>query len=131
MPRPHSEIPSQRLAMSRAKTPVPEALPHRSIWWAVGLTVGGLALLAYPALLLAMLSLIIMNGSLDSAATAGDVAVGILGLIASAAMVAFPPLLGFAVRTRRRALWIPAVVTGAVSLAGFLYMLFGWIIPLA
>lgn len=131
MPRPHREIPSQRLAVARTSLPGPAPKPHRSKWWAVGITIAGWALLAYPALLLAMLLLIIMGDSSGISVTAQSVAVGIFGFLVVAAMAAFPPLLGFAVKTRRRALWILAIATGALSLAGFIYVLFGWIIPFA
>lgn len=131
MPRPHREIPSQRLAVARTSLPGPAPKPHRSIWWAVGITVAGWALLAYPAFLLAMLLLIIVGDSAGGPEAAQSTAVGIVGFLVVAAMVAFPVLLGFAVKTRRRALWIWAISTGALSLAAFIYVLFGWIIPFA
>lgn len=81
--------------------------------------------------MLAMLLLIIVSDSSGGAEAAQSVAVGIVGFLVVAAMVVFPPLLGFAVKTRRRGLWIWAITTGALSLAAFLYMLFGWIIPFA
>ena len=131
MPRPHREIPSQRLAVARTTLPGPAPKQHRSIWWAVGIALAGWALLSYPAFLLAMLLLIIVGDSAVGTEAAQSVAVGIVGLLVVAAMVAFPVLLGFAVKTRRRVLWIWAITTGALSLAAFVYMLFGWIIPFA
>ena len=85
--------------------------------------------MAYPAFLLAALSLLIVNGSLDGEVTAGALILGMVGFVLTACMVAFPPLLGFAVTARRRSLWLPAILTGALSLLVSLYLLFGWIIP--
>lgn len=131
MPRPHREIPSQRLAVARTSLPGPAPKPHRSMWWAVGITLAGWALLAYPVFLLAMLLLIIVGDSSGGAEAAQSVAVGTVGSLVVAAMVAFPPLLGFAVKTRRRAFWIWAITAGALALAAFIYVVFGWIIPFA
>ncbi|WP_269938072.1 hypothetical protein [Arthrobacter sp. HY1533] len=131
MPRPHREIPSQRLAVARTSLPGAAPKPQRSKWWAVGITLAGWALLAYPAFLLAMLLLIIVSDSSGGAEAAQSIAVGSAGFLMVAAMATFPPLLGFAVKTRRRALWIWAITTGALSLAAFAYVLFGWIIPFA
>lgn len=125
---PYRNLPSQRMAVARSRT-AESAAPQRSIWWAVGIAVAGWALLAYPAFLLSMLSLLIVNGSLDGQATAGSVILGILGFLATACMLAFPPLLGFAVKTRRRSLWLSAILTGALSLVMCFYLLVGWIIP--
>lgn len=125
---PYRDIPSQRMAVARSRAPAPAA-PHRSSWWTVGIALTAWALLAYPAFLLAMLSLLIVNGSLDGQSGAGSVIVGSLGFLATACMVAFPPLLGFAVKTRRRSLWLPAILTGALSLVMCFYLLVGWIIP--
>ncbi|MFC8302832.1 hypothetical protein ACFUCV_04010 [Specibacter sp. NPDC057265] len=127
----YREIPSQRLAVPRSSPSAQPAAQHRSIWWAVGVSVAGWALLAYPAFLLCMLSLLIVNGSLDGNVTAGSTILGILGFMSTACMVVFPPLLGFAVKTRRRSLWLPAILTGALSLVMSFYLLVGWIIPFA
>lgn len=130
MPRPHSEIPSQRLAVSRSQAPAPEALPQRSIWWAVAITIVGWVLLAYPVVLLALLSFVVMTGTLDSTTTAASVALGILGFVATLSMLAFPPLLGFAVKTRRRPYWIAALLTGVLTIAACIYLTVEWLIPL-
>ncbi|POH60153.1 hypothetical protein [Arthrobacter glacialis] len=130
MPRPHSEIPSQRLAVSRSQAPAPEALLQRSIWWAVAITLVGWVLLAYPMVLLALLSFVIMTGTLDSTTTAASVALGILGFVATLSMLAFPLLLGLAVKTRRRPYWIAALLTGVLAIAACVYLTVEWLIPL-
>ena len=130
MPRPHREIPSQRLAVARSQATAAPPVRHRSVWWAAGITAAGWAVLAYPVILLVLLSLVVMTGALDSAPTASGTALGILGLLASLAIAAFPPLLGLAVKTRRRSLWIPAILTGALAAVMCSYLLFVWIIPL-
>lgn len=131
MPRPHREIPSQRLAVARSKAPAAAPKPHRSVWWALGITAVGWALLAYPVILLALLSVIVMAGSLDSTVTASGVALGILGLLAALAMAVFPLLLGLAVKSRCRALWIAAILTGALTVAMCIYLTVEWLIPLS
>ncbi|AIY03430.1 hypothetical protein ART_3831 [Arthrobacter sp. PAMC 25486] len=131
MPRPHREIPSQRLAVARSQAPAAPPKPHRSVWWTVGIIVVGWALLAYPVILLALLSAIIMTGSLDSTVAASSVALGILGLLAVLSMAAFPPLLGLAVKSRRRALWVAAILTGALTVAMCIYLTVAWLIPLS
>ena len=130
MPRPHSEIPSQRLAVLRSQAPAPETPPQRSIWWAVAITLVGWVLLAYPVVLLALLSVVVTTGTLDSTSTAASVALGILGFIATLSMLAFPPLLGLAVKTRRRPYWIAAIPTGALTIAACIYLTVEWLIPL-
>ena len=130
MPRPHREIPSQRLAVARSEAPASPPRPHRSAWWTAGIIAVGWALLAYPVALLAVLSMIVMTGSLDSTVTAYGVAVGILGLLASLAMAVFPLLLGLAVKTRRRALWFAAILTGVLTVAMCAYLAVEWLIPL-
>lgn len=130
MPRPHSEIPSQRLAMSRSQAPAPEAPPQRSIWWAVAITIVGWVLLAYPVVLLALLSFVVMAGTLNSTATAASVALGILGFVATLSMLAFPLLLGLAVKTRRRRYWIAALLTGVLTIATCIYLTVEWLLPL-
>ena len=130
MPRPHREIPSQRLAVARSEAPAAPPRPHRSVWWTVGITAVGWALLAYPVVLLAVLSVIVMTGSFDATVTAHGVAAGILGLLASLAMAAFPLLLGLAVKTRRRSLWFAAVLTGVLTVVMCVYLAVEWLIPL-
>lgn len=130
MPRPHREIPSQRLAVGRSQASAGPPRPHRSVWWAVGITAAGWALLAYPAVLLALLSLLVMSSAFDTAVTPADVALGIFGLIATLSMAAFPLLLGLAIKVRRRALWVPALLTGALTGAACIYLLVVWVIPL-
>lgn len=130
MPRPHREIPSQRLAVARAQPAAPFQKPHRSLWWTVGITLAGWVLLAYPIVLLAALSLVIMTGSLDATVTASGVVLGIAGLLAAVAMLAFPLLLGLAVKVRRRTLWVPALLTGALTVAACIYLAVEWLIPL-
>lgn len=130
MPRPHREIPSQRLAVSVAQTPKPAAKPHRSVWWAIGITLVGWALLAYPVVLLGLLSYIVMAGTYDGTVTAASVALGMAGFLATLAMVAFPLLLGLAVKARRRPLWFAAILTGALSVAACIYLTVEWLVPL-
>lgn len=55
-------IPSQRLPVSVASATT-EAKPHRSLLWAVGITLLGWLVLAYPAVLLALLSYLYMAGT--------------------------------------------------------------------
>lgn len=129
MPRPHREIPSQRLAVARSQA-ADVATAHRSRWWALGVWVAGWLLFAYPIVVLTLLSLVVMTGSLDHSVTASGVVLGIVGFVLVAAMLAFPILLGFAVKTRRRALWIPALLTGALSVASCIYLLVEWVIPM-
>ncbi|MHA7270730.1 hypothetical protein [Arthrobacter sp. HLT1-20] len=116
--------------MARSQAPVQEALPQRSIWWVVATTAVGWALLAYPVILLALLSFVVMTGTLDSTTTAASVALGILGFLAALSMLAFPPLLGFAVKTRRRSYWIASILTGALTIAACIYITVEWLIPL-
>ena len=130
MPRPHREIPTQRLAVARSEAPAAPPRPHRSVWWTVGITAVGWALLAYPVVLLAVLSVIVMTGSFDATVTAYGVAVGILGLLTSLAMAVFPLLLGLAVKTRRRSLWFAAVLTGVLTVVMCAYLAVEWLIPL-
>ena len=133
MTRPHREIPSQRLAVSVSRLPPtgPATKPHRSVWWLVAITLVGWALLAYPALILALLSYVITTGTTDSPATAASVAIGLLGFVATLCMVAFPLLLGLAVKARRRTLWLAAILTGVLAVAACIYIVGAWIIPLS
>lgn len=131
MPRPHSEIPSQRLAVGRAQPSATPAKPYRSNWWSVAIIVIGWTALAYPIVLLGLLSFIFMTGTYDGSVTVGSVAFGILGVFLTLSMLAFPVLLGMAVKVRRRRLWISAIVTGVLTVAAFLYLTSQWIIPLA
>ncbi|ALV44386.1 hypothetical protein MB46_01485 [Arthrobacter alpinus] len=131
MPRPHSQIPSQRLAVARAQSSAPSAKPQRSVWWTIGIVLVGWALLAYPIILMTLISLVIMTGPLDGVVTASGVAWGIIGMIGALAMLAFPVLLGLAVKVRRRALWIPALLTGALTIAACIYLTVEWLIPLS
>ncbi len=130
MPRPHREIPSQRLPASRAQPPEGAAKKPRSLWWGMLITVVGWLLLAYPIVLLALVSTVFVSGPLDGKVTAAGVALGILGYIGTLAMLAFPPLLGFAVMARRRTPWLVAILTGVLTLAAFIYLTTQWLIPL-
>lgn len=129
MPRPHSEIPSQRLATSVARS-AETPKPHRALWPAIVITIAGWVLLAYPALILALLSFIIATGAAEDAPASPAIALGILGFLAVLAMLAFPLLLGLAVKTRRRSLWIAVCITGALTLAAVIYLIVEWFIPL-
>lgn len=129
MPRPHREIPSQRLARSVA-TAATTAKPHRPPWLAIAITVAGWALLAYPAILLALLSFILMTGAEDSASAAPGITLGVLGILVALAMLAFPLLLGLAVKVRRRSLWIAACLTGVLTVAACIYVAVEWLVPL-
>ncbi len=128
MPRPHREIPSQRLATSRAE-PATAARPQRGLWLAIVITVAGWALLVYPALLLALLSIIVMTGTLDTAVTGPGIALGVLGFLATLAMLAFPLMLGLAVKAPRRSLWIAACFTGVITIAACIYVAVEWLVP--
>lgn len=86
--------------------------------------------MSYPVVLLALLSVIVMTGSLNSTGFAYSVTMGILGLLATLAMIAFPVLLGFAVKSRRRPLWIAAILTGVVTVGMTIYLLVAWFMPL-
>ena len=130
MPRPHREIPSQRLATSVA-TSATTAKPHRPPWLAIAITVAGWALFAYPAILLALLSFILMTGTEDSASAAPGITLGILGFLVTLAMLAFPLLLGLAVKAQRRSLWIAACLTGVLTVAACIYVAVEWLIPLS
>lgn len=123
MPRPHREIPSQRLAVGRSQTPAAPPKPRRSVWWAVGITAVGWALLAYPVVLMTFLTLVFTAGIFD---TAASIALGLLGIVATLSMVAFPLLLGLAVKTRRRALWVPALPAGALTVIACIFLLVVW-----
>lgn len=123
MPRPHREILSQRLAVARSQVPAPLPAPPRSWWWTVGIVVVGWVLLVYPTLLVALFSVIIMTGSLGDTSVTADVAQGVLGLLVTLAMAAFPVLLGLAVKTRRRGLWISAIAAGLVSIVACIYII--------
>ncbi|MDJ0312532.1 hypothetical protein [Arthrobacter sp. H35-D1] len=131
MPRPHREIPSQRLPVSRTQAPETTAKKPRSLWWGMLITVVGWLLLAYPIVLLGLVSTVLATGPLDGKVTAAGVALGILGYLGTLAMLAFPPVLGFAVMARRRTPWIIAIVTGVLTLAAFLYLTVEWLVPLA
>ncbi|MHA7306061.1 hypothetical protein ACX80E_12575 [Arthrobacter sp. TMN-49] len=115
--------------MSRSQAPAPEAPPQRSLWWAVGITAVGWVLLAYPMVLLALLSYVVMTGTLDTTATAASVALGILGFLATLSMLSFPLLLGLAVKARRRSYWIATIVTGLLTIAACIYLTVEWLIP--
>ena len=129
MTRPHREIPSQRLALSVTTIAAP-AKPQRSALWALGITLLGWLLLAYPAVLLALLSFILISGSDGSGTTASSVVAGILGMVFVVCMVAAPVLLGLAVMKRRRRFWIPAVITWLLSIAAVIYVIVEWLLPL-
>ncbi|MHA7178332.1 hypothetical protein ACX80D_16975 [Arthrobacter sp. Sr24] len=129
MPRPHREIPSQRLATSVAQSAVAPK-PHRPPWLAIAITVIGWAILAYPAIILGLLSFILMTGSTDSPSAGPGITLGVLGFLVTLVMLAFPFLLGFAVKARRRSLWIGACVTGVVTLGALIYLAVEWFIPL-
>ena len=131
MPRPHRQIPSQRLPVSRTQAPETTAKKPRSLWWGMLITVVGWLLLAYPIVLLGLVSTVLATGPLDGKVTAAGVALGILGYLGTLAMLAFPPVLGFAVMARRRTPWIIAIVTGVLTLAAFLYLTVEWLVPLA
>lgn len=131
MPRPHREIPSQRLPVSNAQVPEATAKKPRSLWWGMLITVVGWLLLAYPIVLLGLVSTVLATGPLDGEATAAGIALGILGYLGTLAMLAFPPALGFAVMARRRTPWIIAIITGVLTLAAFLYLTAEWLVPLA
>ncbi|WP_218713556.1 hypothetical protein [Arthrobacter sp. BF1] len=129
MPRPHREIPSQRLATSVAQSAA-SPKPHRPPWLGVVIAIVGWALLAYPAIILALVSFIIMTGASGSGTTAPAIALGLLGFLATLAMLAFPLLLGLAVKARRRSLWIAACLTGVVAIGACIYLAVEWFIPL-
>lgn len=130
MPKPHHEIPSQRLARTATTVPAAAAKPQRSIWWAVGISLVGLAVVAYPAILLALLSYLLIAGSFGDAPTTSSITIGLLGMAWVLCMIATPILLGFAVTKRRRGLWIGAIVGVVLSLASLIYLLSAWMIPL-
>lgn len=73
-----------------------------------------------------MLSTYIATVSIYGSEAASTVALGLVGILLALAMLAFPVLLGFAVKTRRRALWVPALITGALSLITFIYFMVTW-----
>jgi hypothetical protein len=129
MIRPHREIPSQRLPVSVTSIAAPTK-SQRSVWWALGITLVGWLVLAYPAALLALLSYILISGSTDDAATAGSVVAGVVGMAFVACMVAAPPLLGLAVMKRLRRFWIPAVITWILSIVAVVYVIVEWLLPL-
>lgn len=83
----------------------------------------GWALLYYPMLLVALFSVIIMTGSVGDTSATADLAQGVMGLLVALVMAAFPVLLGFALRTRKRGLWISAVAAGLVSVAACIYII--------
>lgn len=130
MTRPHREIPSQRLALSVTSVAA-DTKPRRSILWAVGITLLGWLILAYPAVLLALLSYLFIAGAPASPATAGTVVAGLAGMVFVLCMAAAPLLTGLAVSRRRRSLWIGAVVTWALSIVAVVYLIVNWIVPLA
>ncbi|ALE05032.1 hypothetical protein AL755_05270 [Arthrobacter sp. ERGS1:01] len=129
MTRPHREIPSQRLALSVTTIAAPTK-PQRSVLWALGITLLGWLLLAYPAVLLALLSYILISGSDGSGTSASSVVAGILGMVFVVCMVAAPVLLGLAVMKRLRRFWIPAVITWVLSIAAVIYVIVEWLLPL-
>ncbi|MGA7206724.1 MAG: hypothetical protein WBX27_19090 [Specibacter sp.] len=129
MTRPHREIPSQRLPLSVSSIAAPTK-PRRSVWWAIGITLVGWLVLAYPAALLALLSYILISGSTDDAATAGSVVAGVTGMTFVGCMIVAPPLLGLAVMKRLRRFWIPAVITWILSIAAVAYIVVEWLVPL-
>ncbi|MCQ9164895.1 MULTISPECIES: hypothetical protein [unclassified Arthrobacter] len=122
-------IPSQRLPVSVASATT-EAKPHRSLLWAVGITLLGWLVLAYPAVLLALLSYLYMAGTGASPATAGSVVAGLAGMVFVLCMVAAPLLTGLAVSRRRRGLWVGAAVTWALTAVALVYLLVNWFLPL-
>lgn len=87
-------------------------------------------MLAYPAILLALLSFILMTGAEDSASAAPGITLGVLGILVALAMLAFPLLLGLAVKVRRRSLWIAACLTGVLTVAACIYVAVEWLVPL-
>lgn len=123
-------VPSQRLPVSVTSIAA-DTRPRRSVLWIVGITLVGWLLLAYPAVLLALLSVLLMAGTASSPATAGSVVAGVAGLSAVLCMVAAPLLTGLAVNRRRRGLWVGAVVTWVLTVVAVVYLLVNWIIPLA
>jgi hypothetical protein len=128
--RPH-HIPSQRLPLSVSTIQAKDsAKPRRSMWWAAGIAIGGWALLAYPAVLLVLLSWILVTGSGIDGSTGGSTAAGVLGLAFVVCMAAAPVLFGLAVARRLRGLWIGAIATGVLSLAAVVYVIVEWVVPL-
>jgi len=130
MAKPHHEIPSQRLAMSKTSIRTATAdRPQRSVWWLVAIWLLGWLLVAYPAVLLSLLSYLLIVGSTGESPTASSVTIGLLGMVFALCMIATPILLGLAVMKRRRGLWVATVVTGVVSIIAFIYLLVEWMIP--
>ncbi|NVM93715.1 hypothetical protein [Arthrobacter wenxiniae] len=123
-------VPSQRLPVSVTSVAA-GTKPRRSVLWIVGIVLVGWLVLAYPAVLLALLSVLLMAGTASSPATAGSVAAGVFGMAAVLCMVAAPPLTGLAVSWRRRGLWVGAVVTWVFTIVAVVYLLVNWILPLA
>lgn len=130
MTRPHREIPSQRLALSVTSIAA-EVKPPRSVLWTIGITLLGWLVLAYPAVLLALLSYLFMAGAPASPATAGTVVAGLAGMVFVLCMAAAPLLTGLAVSRRRRRLWVGAVVTWVLTAVAVVYLIVNWIVPLA
>ncbi|GAA4657212.1 hypothetical protein [Arthrobacter cryoconiti] len=134
MSRRHHSIPSQRLPLSVSSATTSRttpAKPARSRFWAVGITGIGWILLVYPAALLALISYILITGSTDDPATASSVIAGLFGMIAVASMAAAPLFTGLALTTRRRGLWIAAIITWVFSIAAVVYVIVEWLVPLA
>ncbi len=130
MPRPHREIPSQRLARSSSSVAA-TSKPRRSVLWALGITVLGWILLAYPGAILALLSYLFVAGSTANPATPESVMFGLSGMVFVLCMAAFPLCTGLAVTWRRRAWWTWAVVSGVMSAVAVVYVVVNWIVPIS
>jgi hypothetical protein len=105
----------------------PAAAPgQRSVWWMVGILVGGTVFMALPVgalFVLASLAFFVgpaWNGTPDP----GGLAYVLMLLGLTVLLFAFPLTLGLAVWRRRRGWWIWAAVTGGLTVAAV--VLLGW-----
>ena len=107
----------------QASTAAPE---QRSVWWMVGILVGGTVFMALPVgALFVLASLAFFVGPAWSGGSdPGDLAFALMLLGLTVLLFAFPLTLGLAVWRRRRSLWIWTAVTGALTVSAV--VLLGW-----
>lgn len=119
MTKPRHETRSPWLA---PPTSSPLQKPQRSVGWAIGITLIGWIVVAAPVAAMGILAYLLIFSAGGEPDPAGLILQGILSAAMMLCMIAFPVLLGLAAMKRGRGLWISAIITGALSVATFIYV---------
>ena len=114
-------------ASSRPRAHGEELLPPRSHLVGTLVSLLGWVVVILPMIVMSLLIFAAVTNPDGGMATAGKIALIVLGAVLLFCMIATPHLLGQAVIHRERAMWRAAAVTGIPTVAVIVYIIFRWL----